>query len=137
MKPVTIKQVERVAHRLAQEKLAFDEPIPDFSTRYPGILESCLKTAFETVAGGKDPYTGLSKKAAILFYLMIKNHPFFNGNKRVAVTTMLIFFALNGKWLKVTNEQLYQQAVEVAQSNPKYMDSVVMDTQRFIKDHLD
>jgi death-on-curing family protein len=137
MRAIRIEEVERLAHKLAQAHLTFDEPIPDFSTRYPGNLESCLKTTFETVAGGRDPYRGFVNKAAILFYLMIKNHPFFNGNKRVAVTTLLTFLAFNDKWLKVTNEQLYQQAVEVAQSNPKYMESVVKDIHMFIKDHLE
>ena len=33
MKIITVKQVEFIAFRLAQEMLTFDEPIPDFSTR--------------------------------------------------------------------------------------------------------
>jgi len=42
MRIITIKEVEYIAFKLAQEMMAFDEPIPDFSTRYPNILESCL-----------------------------------------------------------------------------------------------
>lgn len=75
MKIITVSDVEYLAHRLAKEHLSFNEPIPDFSTRYPNILESCLLTPFQRF-GGKSLYPSLASKAGILFYLMIKNHPF-------------------------------------------------------------
>ena len=46
IKDIKIGQVERTAHRLAKETMNWDEPIPDFNTRFPGILESCLITPF-------------------------------------------------------------------------------------------
>jgi len=70
MKVITVKEVEYIAFKLAQEMLAFNEPIPDFSTRFPNILESCLATPFQTFSG-KSPYPGFLSKASILFYLMI------------------------------------------------------------------
>ena len=73
-----------------------DEPIPDFSSRFDGILESCLAVPFQKYAG-KDVYQGLVAKAARLFYLMVKNHPFKNGNKRIAITTLLTFLFFNKK----------------------------------------
>jgi hypothetical protein len=39
MKKLSLKEVEYVAFRLARETLSFNEPIPDFSTRYPDILD--------------------------------------------------------------------------------------------------
>jgi hypothetical protein len=42
LKTITVKEVEYIAFRLAKELLSFNEPIPDFSTRFPNILESCL-----------------------------------------------------------------------------------------------
>jgi len=39
-------------------------------------------------------YPTLVSKASFLFYLMIKNHPFQNGNKRIAITTLFTFFIL-------------------------------------------
>ena len=50
---------------------------------------------------------------------MIKNHPFENGNKRIAVVTLLVFLYINRKWLQVTNEELYRFAVEIAAGNSK------------------
>jgi death-on-curing protein len=49
---------------------------------------------------GKRLYPTLVATAAILFYLMIKNHPFQNGNKRIAITTLLTFLYNNNKWLR-------------------------------------
>jgi len=37
---ITVADVEYLAFRLAKEHLFFDEPIPDFSTRFPNVLES-------------------------------------------------------------------------------------------------
>ena len=42
MKNLTVKEVEYITFRLARKHLAFDEPIPDFTSRFPNILESCL-----------------------------------------------------------------------------------------------
>ena len=90
IKRISIDIVEYVAHTLAVETMSWDEPIPDFGTRYPNILESCISAPFQEYEG-KELYKGLTAKAAILFYLMIKNHPFQNGNKRIAVTTLFLF----------------------------------------------
>jgi len=77
VKTLSLPEVEYLSFRLAKEFLEFDEPIPDFSTRFPNVLESCLAVPFQKFAK-KDAYPGLIKKASILFYLMIKNHPFQN-----------------------------------------------------------
>jgi death-on-curing protein len=100
MRNITVKDVEHVAVRLAVELLSFNEPIPDYSTRFPNILESCLAAPFQTF-GGKALYPSLLDRAALLFYLMIKNHPFQNGNKRIAMTALFVFLYLNKKWLRV------------------------------------
>lgn len=128
---ITVKEVEYLAFRLAREHMEWNEPIPDFSTRFPGKLESCLRNAFQTF-NKKPLYPTLPDKAAIIFYQMIKSHPFVNGNKRIAVTTLLTFLYLNGKWLRASNEEMYDLAVWVAKSDPKLKKSVV----RYIKDFI-
>ena len=134
-KILTVEDVEITAHALAQEWMTWNEPIPDFSTRYPHKLESCLQTPFQTF-GKKHLYKTLLDQAAILFYLLIKNHPFQNGNKRIAVTTLLVFLFNNKKWLKITNQEFYNFAVWVAQSPPKLKDETVHAVNSFIKKHL-
>jgi len=68
------------------------------------------------VFNGNELYPSLKAKLATLFFLLIKNHPFQNGNKRIAVTTMLVILALNGKWLEASPYRLYLLAVNVSSS---------------------
>ena len=135
MNIITIADVEYLAFRLAKEHLAFNEPLPDFSTRFPNVLESCVLTPFQRFSG-KALYPTLVGKASILFYLMIKNHPFQNGNKRIAITTLLTFLHGNGKWLKADTQEFYNFTVWVAQSPSQFNEQVVSAIQKFIRDHL-
>ncbi|MFQ5545375.1 MAG: type II toxin-antitoxin system death-on-curing family toxin [Acidiferrobacterales bacterium] len=135
MRIITLSDVEYLAFRLAKEHLSFNEPIPDFSTRFPNVLESCVLIPFQTFSG-KALYPSLVAKASILFYLMIKNHPFQNGNKRIAITTLLVFLASNGKWIQVDAQELYNLTVWVAQSPAGFKDQVVDATQKFVRKHL-
>lgn len=135
MKIITLAQVEYIAFRLAKETLSFNEPIPDFASRFPNLLESCLAVPFQKFES-KSLYRGLNAKAAILFYLMIKNHPFQNGNKRIAMTALLVFLYLNKKWIKVDTQELYNFAMWVAQSPAKTKYETVRATEKFIKSNL-
>ncbi|HRT26352.1 MAG TPA: type II toxin-antitoxin system death-on-curing family toxin [Candidatus Saccharicenans sp.] len=135
METISVQEVEYIAHRLAQEMLTFDEPIPDFSSRFPNILESCLAVPFQSFSR-KQLYPGLISKASILFYLLIKNHPFQNGNKRIAITTLFVFLYKNNKWIKVDTQELYNFAVWVAQSPAKVKDETVMAIEKFLKTYL-
>ncbi|MBI2982227.1 MAG: type II toxin-antitoxin system death-on-curing family toxin [Deltaproteobacteria bacterium] len=135
MKELTLDHVHHLAHRLAQETMSWNEPIPAFETRFTGRLESCLKTPFQTF-GGKDPYPTLEQKAALLFYLLIKNHPFQNGNKRIAVTSLFTFLAMNRRWLSVSNDDLYQLAMWVANSPPVMKDATVTGIKEVIRRNL-
>lgn len=132
---LTLKDVEYIAFSLAQETLSFNEPIPDFSTRYPDRLESCISAPFQTF-DKKDLYKSLYAKASVIFYLMNKNHPFQNGNKRLAMTTLFVFFAMNKKWLKVDLQELYNFAIWVASSPPIAKDEVIHTIQKFLKRYV-
>jgi len=130
---ISVADVEYVAFRLAEELLSWTEPIPPFETRYPHKLESCLLTPFQTY-DRKSLYPTIERKAAALFYFMVKNHPFENGNKRIALTTLLVFLLRNNRWLKVGNLVLYQIAVDTAKSDPKEKDRVINEIEIFIRE---
>jgi death-on-curing protein len=135
MKRLTVKMVEQLSFFLAQEFMAYDEPIPDFLTRFPNILESCLASPFQWFSG-RPLYRGFVSKASVLFYLMLKNHPFQNGNKRLAITSLLVFLRLNGKWMNVNLNEFYDFAVCVAASPPSERDAVLESIKKFIRDHI-
>jgi len=124
MRPITLLEAEYVAHRLVVEMMNYDEPVADFSTRYPHKLESCLETPFQEF-DGRQLYPTLYDKASVLFYLVIKNHPFENGNKRMAVMLMIYFLLLNKKWVNTTPDNLYDVALTVARSDPKQMNTML------------
>ena len=131
VKKISINIIKDIAHWLTVETMSWDEPIPRFETRYPNVLESCINTPFQKF-DKKYLYKGLVGKAAVLFYLMIKNHPFQNGNKRIAITTLFVFLDLNKKWLRVDKTELYNFAVWVSASSPKFKDELIAAIQKFI-----
>lgn len=132
---ITIAEVEYIAYFSAKKFLEWDEPIPDFGSRFPNVLESCLATPFQTFRK-RGLYKSLIEKAAVLFYLMIKNHPFQNGNKRTAMTALFYFLYKNKKWLKVDNKELYNFAKWVAESNSKLRKETAKAIETFLKSYL-
>lgn len=129
---ITINEIEYIFFRLAKELLSLNEPIPDFKTRFPNILESCLRTPFQSFSG-KSLYSGLISKVSMLFYLMIKNHPFQNGNKRIAMTTLFVFLHKYNKWIKADPQELYNFTIWIAQSPPKLKNETIKAIEKFIK----
>lgn len=136
IKRISLADVEYIAFQLAKKFMEWNEPIPDFSTRFPDKLESCIETPFQTF-DRRSLYKGLVEKASILFYLMVKNHPFQNGNKRIAVTTLIFFLIQNGKWLSISNQDIYEFACTVAASKPEEKDSIMSLTSSFIEENIE
>lgn len=58
-------------------------------------FKSSIGQIYQTF-GGKDLYPSVEEKAAMLLYLVTKNHSFSDGNKRIAATLFLWFMAGNG-----------------------------------------
>lgn len=58
-------------------------------------FKSSIGQIYQTF-GGKDLYPSVEEKAAMLLYLVTKNHSFSDGNKRIAATLFLWFLAGNG-----------------------------------------
>jgi death-on-curing family protein len=135
IRSLSVTEVEYIAFNLAQELMSYNEPIPNFDTRFPNALESCLAVPFQSF-GGTQFYKGISGKASILFYLMIKNHPFHNGNKRIAMATLLTFLYKNGKWIEVDQKEFYNFAVWIAQSNAKLKQDTVNAIKTFIDAYI-
>lgn len=80
---IEIKDFEFISFNLARKLMSFDEPIPDYSTRDNSLLESSLASPKNIFHNTENPT--LVDLTAVLFYSLIKNHPFVNGNKRIAV----------------------------------------------------
>ena len=87
-------------------------------------FESSLNAIAQTF-DNKDVYPSISEKAANLLYLIIKDHPFYDGNKRIGALFFVIFLTINDYHLtkngetKISDRALTALALLIAESNPK------------------
>ena len=98
--------------------------------RDKGLLESAVLSCYQTFDSA-DLYPSVIEKAARLAYAVSKNHPFVDGNKRVAVTSMLVMLRLNGINLSFTQRELVTLGLGVADGSLGY-DEVMA----WIKSHM-
>jgi death-on-curing protein len=76
-------------------------------------LESALSQP-KASAGGADAYPSLVEKAAALCYSLCSNHPFVDGNKRVAHAAMEVFLILNGSEIRASVDEQERLMLGVA-----------------------
>ncbi|MDX1408413.1 MAG: type II toxin-antitoxin system death-on-curing family toxin [Saprospiraceae bacterium] len=76
-----------------------------------GLLESVL---YRPQTGH---YADLAEMAAALFESLIMNHPFIDGNKRVAYFATDVFLRLNGYRLKVDADEAHQFLIGLLEYN--------------------
>ncbi|MCE7070704.1 virulence RhuM family protein [Dyadobacter sp. CY327] len=80
--------------------------------------------------GDFDFYPSIEEKAAVLLYLVIKNHSFIDGNKRIAAACFLLLLEVNGLLttsdgkLLISNEALASLTLFAAASKPEEMETV-------------
>ncbi len=108
------------------------DPITDYELHNKALLESALALPKQTF-GDKDLYPTLEDKTATLFYSLVKNHAFLNGNKRIAVMALLVFLALNHKWIRANVWELVDKTLEVANSKSGDRDEILVGLKKFLK----
>ena len=84
--------------------------------RDKGGLESALARPAMTF-DGDDLYEDLAGKAAALMHSLVLNHPFVDGNKRVAAHAAIVFIALNAHDCLATPEELVDVTLAAAEGN--------------------
>ncbi len=98
-----------------EEILAIHESVIERFGGQPGIRDyGLLLSALYRPQTGY--YNDLAEMGAALFESLIINHPFIDGNKRVAFFGTDVFFRLNGYQFKVEPNDTYQCLVELIQS---------------------
>jgi death-on-curing protein len=80
-----------------------------------GALESALARPTMTFAG-EDLYSDVATKAAALMHSLALNHPFLDGNKRVAAHAAILFAMLNGFEPLMSQDELVEATLAVAES---------------------
>ena len=100
-------------------------------------LKSVVATIYQSFAG-EDLYPTTEQKAANLLYLMVKDHPLVDGNKRSAAALFIEFLAQNNLLFSadgtplVSNNALAAMTLMVAMSSPKEKDLMVALVERLI-----
>jgi death on curing protein len=107
-----------VRHLTAEQLLFIHSRIIDetggiHGVRDVGLLKSAVARPRATF-GGDDLYLDAFQKAAALMDSVVNNHPFLDGNKRTAITSVGLFLRLNGFHLAVSQKMLVRFALDVA-----------------------
>jgi len=98
-----------------------------------GLLESAVLGCNQTF-GGEDLYPTVTEKASRMAYSICKNHPFIDGNKRVAVTAMLVILRMNDIMLSFTQEELIYLGLGVADGSLGYDDIIAWVNKHIIEE---
>lgn len=128
--------MESLIHQLATVYFSqYGEPIPAYDRHDDHLLESSLALPQQSF-DGQELYPTIPAKASAMFYSIIKNHPFSNGNKRLATTALLVFCYLNDQWLESEQAGVYRWAVRVAESDRREQTAVVRQMTRWLEKNL-
>ena len=109
--------------------LKFNEESDLFALERNNGLSSIIDNIYQTF-DNTEVYKSIEEKAANFLYLIIKNHVFIDGNKRIAATLFIYFLNYynilfkNGNRI-IDNNTLTALTLLVAQSNPKEKDILI------------
>lgn len=99
-----------------------------FATPKDESFSSSVNQIYQTF-DGKELYPTLEEKAATLLYLIVKNHSFADGNKRIGASCFLYFLNRNNMLYRndkpiIDNSTLFALTLLIATSKPEEMETV-------------
>jgi death-on-curing family protein len=118
--------IGKIRHRLQEKGESTELFGQEASHKFKSIVGALYQT-FD----GKDLYRSIEEKAANLLYLTIKDHPFSDGNKRVASLLFIYFLEMNGYLRKPSGERkindntIVALSLLVAASDPREKDMMI------------
>lgn len=110
-----------------QMRIEFNSDV--FGKEKDGGFDSAVNQIMQGF-GEQDAYPSIEEKAAMLLYLVVKNHAFVDGNKRIAAACFLLFLDRNKLLYKetgqtiISNEALASLTLFVAASKADEMETV-------------
>jgi death-on-curing family protein len=129
------KHTKKITYPAKEEYMAIVESMrTEFNTAVFGKLKDkgfdSAIGQIEQAFGKKDIYPSIEEKAAMLLYLIVKNHAFVDGNKRIAAACFLLFlernkllFDTHGNAI-LSNEALASLTLLVASSKSDEMETM-------------
>ena len=110
-------------------KLRFNSDSNLFALERNKGLEAIIGDIYQTF-DKKDVYKSIEEKASNFLYMIVKNHVFIDGNKRIGATLFIYFLQFynilykNNKQV-IDNNTLVALTLLIAQSNPKEKDLII------------
>ena len=101
-----------------------------FGNEKDGSFKSSIGQIYQTF-DGQELYPSVEEKAAMLLYLVVKNHSFSDGNKRIAATLFIWFLFRNGILYapdgrkRIADNTLAALTLMIAESRPEEKDVMV------------
>lgn len=110
-------------------KLKFNEESNLFAIEREEGLKAIIGNIYQTF-DNQDVYKSIEEKAANFLYLIVKNHVFVDGNKRIAATLFIYFLNFYNILYKdnkqlIDNNTLAALTLLVAESNPKEKEIII------------
>ena len=105
------------------KELRFNQESDLFALERENGLESIINNIYQTF-DSKDIYPSIEEKSANFLYMIVKNHVFIDGNKRIAATLFIYFLFYYDILYKddkqiIDNNTLAALTLLIAESNPK------------------
>ncbi|MDO4742305.1 MAG: virulence protein RhuM/Fic/DOC family protein [Candidatus Saccharibacteria bacterium] len=101
-----------------------------FGKERGGSFNGSLMAVFQSFEK-KEVYPSISEKAANLLYFIVKDHPFYDGNKRIGALLFILFLTINNFHLskngetKISDRALTAITLLIAESEPKEKELIV------------
>ena len=110
-------------------KLKVNQESTLFAVERDKGLEAIIGNIYQTFEG-KDVYKSIEEKGANFLYLVVKNHVFADGNKRIAATLFIYFLNFYGILYKngnqtIDNNTLAALTLLIAESNPREKEVII------------
>lgn len=110
-------------------KLRFNQESSLFAIERNNGLEAIINNIYQTF-DNNDVYKSIEEKASNFLYMIVKNHVFIDGNKRIAATLFIYFLNYYDILYKdnkqvIDNNTLTALTLLVAESNPKEKEVII------------
>ena len=121
------------------DKLKFNNDSNLFALEINQGLKAIIGTIYQSF-DDKDLYSTIEEKGANFLYLIVKNHIFIDGNKRIGAT-LFIYFLESYNLLYINNRQVIDNntlvaiTLLIAQSNPKEKDVLIDLVMNFLTNY--
>lgn len=124
------EECQRIVKEIKKELIAKKEASDIFGRETRGAFGGIIKGLYQTF-NRKELYPAVEDKASHLLYFTIKDHPFTDGNKRIA-SFLLVYFLDKNNYLyrengekKINDNALTALALLIAESDPKEKDIMI------------